>query len=74
MRDAVDAISDSLTVTSYYYDGGQYQSLTQTGTALVHAVNGGTGFAVRKTFSDTLTATKMALAQFGGTLIATCEL
>ena len=74
MRDAVDAISDSLTVTSYYYDGGQYQSLTQTATSLVHNTNGGTGFAVRKTFSDTLTASKMALAQFGGTLIATCEL
>ena len=74
MRDAVDAISDSLTVTSYYYDGGQYQSLTQTATSLVHNTNGGTGFAVRKTFSDTLTATKMALAQFGGTLIATSEL
>ena len=71
-RAAIDAISDSLTVSTYYYDGGTYSSLTQNGTSLAH--NDLNCFAVRKTFTDSITADKFVSAQFGGTLIATCEL
>jgi len=71
-RAAIDAITDSLTISNYYYDGGTYGSLTQSATALVH--NDLNCFAVRKTFSDSLTADRFVSAQCGGTLIATCEL
>jgi hypothetical protein len=71
-RAAVSAITDDLTGTNIYYDGGLYSSLTQTATALVHADIG--NFGVRKTFSDTISANKIANFQFDGQLIAEAEL
>ena len=73
MRAVVDAISDSLTTTTIYRgDGTRHDSLTQTATALVNANL--VCFGVRKTYSDTIEGDNLVGTQFGGTLIATCEL
>ena len=73
MRAEVDAISDSLTTSTIYRgDGTRHDSTTQTGTALVNASKA--AFGVRKTYSDTIEGDNLVSTQFGGTLIATCEL
>lgn len=73
MRAAVDAISDSLTTATIYRgDGTRHDSTTQTATALTNASKA--AFAVRKTYSDTIEGDNLVNTQFGGTLIATCEL
>ena len=73
MRAEVDAISDSLTTSTIYRgDGTRHDSTTQTATALVNASKA--AFGVRKTYSDTIEGDNLVSTQFGGTLIATCEL
>jgi hypothetical protein len=73
MRAEIDAISDSLTTTTIYRgDGTRHDSTTQTATALVNASKA--AFGVRKTYSDTIEGDNLVSTQFGGTLIATCEL
>ncbi len=73
MRAVVDAITDNLTTTTIYRgDGTRHDSTTQTATALVNASKA--AFGVRKTYSDTIEGDNLVSTQFGGTLIATCEL
>ena len=73
MRAEVDAISDSLTTSTIYRgDGTRHDSTTQTATALVNASKA--AFGVRKTYSDTIEGDNLVSTQFGGTLIATCEI
>jgi hypothetical protein len=73
MRAEVDAISDSLTTSTIYRgDGTRHDGVTQTGTQLTNSSKA--AFGVRKTYSDTIEGDNLVSSQFGGTLIATCEL
>ncbi len=73
MRAEVDAITDSLTTSTIYRgDGTRHDGVTQTGTALTNSSKA--AFGIRKTYSDTIEGDNLVSSQFGGTLIATCEL